>query len=115
MNNKTTSALCLACLLPILSACSGDGMPSESQMKDAIETALKLQVRQHWNAEVQKTFSIEFKKFNASDCIKNGIEVSCNVDSEIVLNKGDKEIETMNSKSEPLVFQKSDGEWVFKP
>ena len=96
-----------------LSACSGD-TPSESQMKNAIETGLKLDVRKHWNAEDQKTFSVEFAEFKANDCIKNGIEVSCSIDSEIVLRNKGEEFDTIKSKGDNMIFEKSDGEWIVK-
>lgn len=113
MNIKTTYMLCLAGLLPFLSACSS-GTPSESQMRNAIETGLKLEVRKHWNAEDQKNFSVEFTEFKTSDCIKNGIEVSCTVESELVLRNKDKKIDTLKSEGETIVFEKSDGEWIVK-
>lgn len=113
MQIRTISALFLVFLLTLLSACSGD-KPSESQMKNAVETMMKLEVRKHWNAEEQKAFSVEFVEFKASDCIKNGIEVSCSIDSEIVLRNKDKKIDTMKSKGENMIFEKSDGEWIVK-
>ena len=113
MNIKIASTLFLACLLPAMSACS-NGTPSESQMRNAIETKLKLEVRKHWNAEDMKEFSVEIAEFDAKDCIKNGIEVSCSIDSEIVLKNKDKKIDTMKSKGENMVFEKSDGEWIVK-
>lgn len=113
MNIKTASTLCLTFLLLSLAACSG-GTPSESQMKKAIETRMKLEVRQRLIAEDQKGFNIEFAEFKASDCIKNGIEVSCSIDSEIVLRNKDKKIDSFKSKGEAMVFEKSDGEWIVK-
>ncbi len=113
MNIKTISKLYFVCLLPLLSACSS-GTPSEIQMKNAIETLMKLEARKQFNVEHQKTLSLEFAKFKASDCLKNGIEVSCSIDSEIVLMIKDKKFDTYKSKGEAMVFEKSDGEWVVK-